>query len=211
MTPFLIDCQMSGIVFDVSRPRTTPPGVEGVDWFWDVKTCTPRVKRACTECGRVTFVRQTQPCCSVACGAVLAKRSRRVYSGENNPKWRGGDVKYLARHVRVRTARGSASEYACDNCESPAKEWAHIHDTDPFDVANYTPLCVRCHRNYDLPMALRGEQHPRSKLTADIVREIRAQYAVGAKTQCQLATDFGVIQATISKIVARKIWKEVMP
>lgn len=128
------------------------------------------------------------------------------YLGEGNPNWRGDNAKYLARHVRVRTARGSASDYECE-CGKTAKEWAHLHDTNPFEPVNYKPLCVKCHRAYDAPSVLKGENHPRAKLSAEDIQQIREQYALGGKTQVTLAAEFGVLQGTIHKIVSRKIWK----
>ena len=133
-----------------------------------------------------------------------------AYRGDGNPKWRGDDARYLARHVRVRTERGKASEYTCAECADPAAEWAQIHDADPFDIMGYKPMCVKCHRNYDIGKARRGNNHGRAKVTEDIVRSIRVRYTAGEK-QIDLAAEFGVTQGTIHKIVARRIWKEVMP
>jgi hypothetical protein len=153
---------------------------------------------------------------------------RRDYRGDGNPKWRGNDAKYLARHVRVRTARGKAAELSCVECDGPAFEWSLIHNADPFEIQNYRPMCVRCHRIYDRgdkykgtsqrikPSAskgdlslseMHGEKHPAAKLTADQVREIRKRYADGEK-QTYLAGEFGVLQGTISKICLRKTWKD---
>jgi hypothetical protein len=136
---------------------------------------------------------------------------RVAYLGEGNPKWRGNDAKYPARHVRVRTARGHASEYPCaGDCGKSGFEWAHIHDTDPFDVMNYQAMCVKCHRAYDKPAVLRGEQHPRAKLNWDKVRDIRTRLDNG-ETQGSLAIEYDVLQGTISKIHRKVIWKEVVP
>jgi hypothetical protein len=53
-----------------------------------------------------------------------------------------------------------------------------------------------------------GERHYNSKLTADDVRKIRAQYASGA-LQSDLAKQYGVRANNISFIVRRKTWATV--
>ena len=55
----------------------------------------------------------------------------------------------------------------------------------------------------------KGAAHYRAKLTEDRVREIRRLYATGKFTQQELGLRFGVGDATISKIVRRKLWKHV--
>ena len=57
-------------------------------------------------------------------------------------------VGYFALHYRVYNARGRADEYVC-RCGLPAKEWASIHDADPYDTASYEPMCLSCHARYD--------------------------------------------------------------
>lgn len=54
----------------------------------------------------------------------------------------------------------------------------------------------------------RGEEHHRAVLTADIVREIRREYANGAR-QCDLAVRFGMRQRNVSNVVRRQTWREV--
>ena len=53
----------------------------------------------------------------------------------------------------------------------------------------------------------RGERSSRAKLSADAVREIRD--ANGAKTQKELAAQFGVRQGQISRIQLRKNWRHI--
>jgi hypothetical protein len=146
----------------------------------------------------------------VDCLAMPIDKSE-AYRGEGNPKWRGNDAKYLARHARVRTVRGKATEYECSSCGTQiAREWAQVHGGDPFDVMAYQPMCIPCHRDYDRLQCVRGEDHPDAKLTEEKVREIRKRYAAG-ETQVTLAAEFDVLQGTVSKIVLRRTWKEVTP
>jgi hypothetical protein len=87
-------------------------------------------------------------------------------AGENHRKWTGSDVTYGGMHQRVRKKRGKASAYQCGNadCKSQAYHWSYDH-SDPdekfemyqgymvsysIDVEHYLPLCVRCHKVFDL-------------------------------------------------------------
>lgn len=55
----------------------------------------------------------------------------------------------------------------------------------------------------------RGEANGQSKLTADTVRMIRAEYARGGVSQQAIADRVGVSQAVVSAIILRKVWKSV--
>lgn len=53
-----------------------------------------------------------------------------------------------------------------------------------------------------------GETHPKTFLTADQVRQIRELCAHGEQ-QRPVAALFGTTQATVQRIVARKVWKHI--
>lgn len=55
---------------------------------------------------------------------------------------------YNRNHYRVGVKRGRAAEQVCA-CGDPAAEWAHLHDTDGADHANYEAMCRPCHQKYD--------------------------------------------------------------
>lgn len=87
---------------------------------------------------------------------VLPRRT-----GEAHPHWTGANASYSTMHDRVRRAKGRAADHTCAlNCGRQAKHWAYSH-TDlterhspegPYslDVDHYTPLCVPCHKRFDL-------------------------------------------------------------
>jgi len=54
-----------------------------------------------------------------------------------------------------------------------------------------------------------GENHPRSKLKAWQVLEIRTKYATKKYTYKQLATEYNVKYSTIYSIINRKTWKHI--
>lgn len=56
----------------------------------------------------------------------------------------------------------------------------------------------------------RGERNPRSKLTADQVREIRARAAAG-EVQRVIGADYGIEQSHVSLIVRRGVWQHLPP
>ena len=55
----------------------------------------------------------------------------------------------------------------------------------------------------------KGEAHHRAKLTDDLVREIRARYAVGDVMQKDLSAEYGVTKPTIRMVVRNLGWKHV--
>lgn len=55
----------------------------------------------------------------------------------------------------------------------------------------------------------RGEQNGWARLTADVVREIRALYATGTWRQVDLADKFDTPQTNISRIIRRLAWAHV--
>jgi hypothetical protein len=54
----------------------------------------------------------------------------------------------------------------------------------------------------------RGERNPRAKLTADVVRSIRAQRSNG-RTIRSLAAEYGVAVVTVSRIVRNVSWRHL--
>jgi hypothetical protein len=56
--------------------------------------------------------------------------------------------------------------------------------------------------------AVRGEAHPRAKLTVEKVLGIRAGHKHGA-TGAALASEYGVNASCISKVIAGRLWKHI--
>lgn len=51
-----------------------------------------------------------------------------------------------------------------------------------------------------------GEEHPNAYLSEEDVREIQRRYADGGVTQGDLASEYGVHQTTVSRIVKGSMW-----
>lgn len=84
-------------------------------------------------------------------------------------------------------------------------------DCRPLNLEWVTPAANSRHaRDLGLlrPNPLRGEQSPSAKLTADRVREMRAQRQAG-KTFAALAQDYGVTPQAVQQAVARRTWRHV--
>ena len=81
-------------------------------------------------------------------------------TGRYHWAWRGDDIGYGTAHERIRKTRGSASDHRCSDCGGVAAQWAYDHE-DPderhsdlgsysTDPSHYRPLCVSCHKRFDL-------------------------------------------------------------
>jgi len=120
----------------------------------------------------VTHRDGTRWACICDCGATtlvhpgdLNRGSARSCGCRSHP--RRADATYLTVHERLRTDRGSARQYECSNCASPAFHWAYDH-TDPDELMSaygayslnperYHPYCVPCHKAFDLQ--IHGVRH----------------------------------------------------
>jgi hypothetical protein len=93
--------------------------------------------------------------------------------------------------------------HRCDNppCVNPNHLFVGTQGDNMRDCAAKRRLSLQQH-----PERTQGERHPMAKLTADVVREIRARK--GSASTYALAREFGVCQATIHQIHVGKIWKE---
>jgi hypothetical protein len=70
-------------------------------------------------------------------------------------------VGYVGVHHRLLKLHGYAGEHPCRHCDNRADQWAYDH-TDPnerqdprkgpysLDLIRYIPLCVSCHKKFDL-------------------------------------------------------------
>ena len=75
-------------------------------------------------------------------------------------KWGSDDVGYIGLHGRIRSQRGLASLLSCQHCGRRAAQWAYDHtcpderasEDGPYsiNIMRYIPLCVSCHKRFDL-------------------------------------------------------------
>ena len=127
--------------------------------------------------------------------------------------WQGG---YTMKHrkaycqangLSISDIAGKVVRHTCDNprCINPD----HLEIGDQSD--NMQDCVQRGRhannlRNFDHTNRRRGEDNPAAKLTAEDVADIRAKWSSGW-TQTEIARQYGVRQAHISRIVNNKIWR----
>jgi hypothetical protein len=89
--------------------------------------------------------------------------------------------------------------HSCDNppCCNPAHLRIGTHADNVGDMHE---------RGRARSCGLAGERHPMARLTETQVAEIRARYAAGGVTQYELAPEYGISQAHLSKVVSGKNW-----
>jgi hypothetical protein len=109
--------------------------------------------------------RKPGPATTCACGRRKWSGTKtcapcRNRSGESNPRWRGPEAGNRAAHQRVMALHGKATDHPCADCGGLAAHWAYDHldpdelpsDDGPYStkVEHYRPMCVPCHKRFDL-------------------------------------------------------------
>lgn len=128
----------------------------------------------------------------------------RIGGGLWHGQWRNGNGEHeLAHRAAWRLMRGEIPAglcvlHKCDNasCCNPTHLFIGTQSDNLHDM---------WHKKRGRPKSNSGEAHGMSKLTDDIVREIRASPARGV----DLARRFGVAPTTITDIRKRRIWKHL--
>lgn len=108
-----------------------------------------------------------------------------------------------------------AHRYACEHMHGPPPSEEHFaaHNCgkghlgcfSPFHVRWATPASNSADRLIHGTL-LRGDHHPRSKLTEEEVREIRRSSKAGEYTHRQLAARFGVSRRTVAAAASGQNW-----
>ena len=110
-------------------------------------------------------------------------------------------ISYLITHGEI--PQGLFICHHCDNpgCVRPEHLYAGTRLQNKAD-------CVARGR-HKLPPVMRGEAHPRSKLTKQQVIEIRRRYKEGGITYANLGSVYGMSKRTIEHIVRGRSWQHV--
>lgn len=77
------------------------------------------------------------------------RKGQTVTCGNRKAHPHGIERHYNTVHQHLREAKGKAEQHRCVDCGLRAKDWSHIHDTDPMDIECYEPRCRMCHSQYD--------------------------------------------------------------
>jgi len=99
---------------------------------------------------------------------------------ENHPAWKGDKIGKERLHVWIVEKLGKPR--ICSECGTKiAKvyDWANISKNYKKDLNDYKRLWRKCHRNFDIETAIRGDKAPWSKLKEWEVLKIRELYKKG--------------------------------
>jgi len=85
-------------------------------------------------------------------GNIVWNKGLKGYrAGEVNNKWKGDFVGYSALHHWINRTAGKAKECSFDTeHEVKRYHWANISGSYLRDISDYTSLCPKCHKQYDL-------------------------------------------------------------
>jgi predicted XRE-type DNA-binding protein len=114
------------------------------------------------------------------------------HDGAGYGKARWGGRTERAHRVSFFLANGFWPEVVMHTCDNPS-------------CVNPEHLRAGDHADNVRDALAKGRLH--TKLTRELVRQIRHVYAEGTKDQAQLADIFGVTRSAISQIVNRKTWR----
>ena len=97
---------------------------------------------------------------TIPCPGGCGCRRHAKPKGADSPNWVGDQITHKAMHTRVIRVRGAARTHRCLFCAEgdrivPALDWAQLHEANGLDIADYVPLCRRCHLRYDLAAGAR--------------------------------------------------------
>ncbi len=89
--------------------------------------------------------------CSKKCMDIIQKGNPKT-SGENSNHWKGDNVTYQAKHMRVRKYRGYPTK--CEQCGKESSNnriihWANKSHEYRRDLSDWIRLCIKCHKKYD--------------------------------------------------------------
>ena len=93
--------------------------------------------------------------------------------------------------------------HKCDN--RPCVRPDHLFLGTKGDNARDMAAKGRCPVQTD-PARMRGERHPKARLTSADVAEIRRNYAAGAATQHEIARAYGMSRGAICSLLAGRNW-----
>lgn len=184
-------------------------------------------KGVCVDCGGPTSLRRVPRCRACFRSNVRAKalaefwnRTDRsgecwVWTGDKLPtgygvvRWKGLPHRHTRVHrIAWELARGPIPDglwvlHRCDNppCIRPDHLFLGTNADNMADMAakgRWRPPAV----------PLLGERHPRSRLTDEAVRQIRARRRAG-EPLAVIARDFGIAQTTVSGIALGHAWRHV--
>lgn len=124
---------------------------------------------------------------------------------ENKPGALMHRVAYVRHHgLTLDDITGKLVRHNCDNprCINPQHLLLGAHKDNTADMIE------RGRGKYVNGNMGAGELNPKAKITLEAANRIRAAYAEGGVRQVDLATQFGITQAVVSKIICNRLWTQ---
>lgn len=119
--------------------------------------------------------------------------------------------RWLAHRVAYALANGPIPDgfFVCHHCDNPrCVRPSHLFLGTNRDNMQDASQKGHLHWNGATPPVHRGERNNLAKLTADTVRQIRAEFA-GGDTITAIGARYGVTKQNVSCVVRRKTWRHV--
>ena len=137
-----------------------------------------------------------------ACWIWMGRRNANGYG-----KFDIGEVTRYAHRISYELAYGEIPRdlMICHHCDNPPC----VNPTHLFCGTNSDNMkdAFRKGRGHIYSLWRKGEQHPRAKLTQELVGRIRREYEWWKVTQKELAKRYGISQSQIRRIIHWKQWK----
>ncbi len=111
---------------------------------------------------------------------------------------RASRIAFMIQHGRLPV------NFACHHCDNgKCVLWEHLYDGTQIENKRDAMLRERDHPPF-------GVDHWKSRLTEDLVRELRRRYAIGDVSYNDLATEYGIGMVTVHNAITRATWKRVI-
>lgn len=105
--------------------------------------------------------------------------------------WRGGSY-HLGRYWTEQAAARAAAQWRAAHMRATVEDAVLLRSAPPARLGY-----------------ARGERHGSAKLTTPRVREIRARYAAGGVSICQLAREYGLGETPMRRLIHGQTWRHV--
>jgi hypothetical protein len=141
----------------------------------------------------------------------------RDWVGENNPNFGGGNWseesrKKFSEYQKLNLLGERNPFFGKQHSKSARAKMSEYHSgktlTEEHKLKISENHAFKGKKRPEHSKKMSGENNPKAKLTLELVRQIRNEYALGGTSYRKLAAIYGVDFTTIADIIKNKIWKE---
>lgn len=138
---------------------------------------------------------------------VIPPEERALRRGEAHPNWVDEPTYQLA-HSRLKRRLGPASAHRCTECDCAAAHWAYVGHREPEQrmpysvvVEDYRPMCVRCHKRYDMQFLTVKQPKRRGSPWLDTAVSLH----LSGETWAEIGRQVGIHPSHVSRKVRESI------